>query len=206
MFDLFGFISYVAIVMYTPGPNNIMSMAHAKKHGFRKTLDFMMGVFTGVFVILILSSYFNLLLYENIPVFKQIMGPIGAAYMIYLAIMIIKTKDSDEIAEEEKEEEEQTISYITGTLIQFLNPKGLIFGITVTSTFILPYFQSFLILGLFSGFLAAVAFSSVALWGFSGTLFKRFFTQYGKIFNWVLGLLLIYTAISISGLFEYISG
>ena len=85
MFDFVAFISYVAIVMYTPGPNNIMSMTHVQRYGYRKTLDFMLGVLTGVSFLVFISCYFNLFLYENVAFFKSIVGPLGALYMLYLA-------------------------------------------------------------------------------------------------------------------------
>lgn len=41
------FLLYVFVNSFTPGPNNIMSLAYASKYGYRKTLMFILGVMTG---------------------------------------------------------------------------------------------------------------------------------------------------------------
>lgn len=204
MFDFFAFLSFVAITMYTPGPNNIMSMTHSQKYGFKKTLNFLFGVFTGVIILIFLSCIFNFFMFENISFFKFIIGPIGAAYLVYLAYLIAFKKEKGENKEKPGRgyNSSSIISYSTGVMLQFINPKGVIFAITITSSFILPHFQNIFIFFIFSVGLAAVALSSVCLWAFFGSLFNRFFKNYGKIFNYVMAALLIYTAISISGITE----
>ncbi len=64
MFPLIPFLSYVFVVTFTPGPNNIMSMVNASQYGYKKTLNFIFGVLTGFILIMILSSYFNLFLFK----------------------------------------------------------------------------------------------------------------------------------------------
>lgn len=61
------FLVYVFVMSFTPGPNNIMAMLFANQYGFKKTLRFCLGVGGGFFVIMILSSYFNLLLQNLTP-------------------------------------------------------------------------------------------------------------------------------------------
>ena len=58
---VFSFLLYVFVMSFTPGPNNIMAMLFANQYGFKKTLRFCLGVGAGFFVIMILSSYFNLI-------------------------------------------------------------------------------------------------------------------------------------------------
>jgi len=88
------FISYVFIVTFTPGPNNIMSMVNATKYGYKKTFNFMFGVFTGFFILLLISSYSNLFLYKYIPKIEPFMKIIGGIYMLYLAYIIVKPTHS----------------------------------------------------------------------------------------------------------------
>ncbi|MFP4461426.1 MAG: LysE family translocator, partial [Thermotogota bacterium] len=97
------------------------------------------------------------------------------------------------------------ISYPTGVLMQFLNPKGVIFALTVSSNFILPFFEGNLVYILFSISMGLVAFSSVSMWGWFGSLFNKFFGNYGKIFNYLMAGFLVYSAISISGILTFFS-
>ncbi len=192
MFKLIPFLSYAFVVTFTPGPNNIMSMANANRFGFKKNFKFILGVFTGFFIILLLSSYFNLILFNILPKIRGFMGLLGAGYMTYLAIKIMKSNK-----EVSSEDNRQLVSFFTGMAIQFVNPKGILYGITVMSTFIIPYYKSNVSLFLFSIFLASLAFVSTLCWAAFGIIFQRFLSKYRKHFNILMGLLLIYSAISI---------
>ncbi len=212
MFDIGAFLSYALVVTFTPGPNNIMCMANASKFGYKKTLNFILGVFTGFFIILILSSYFNLLLFNLLPKIEIYVGILGAGYMIYLAIKIMKTQEETETEDsiEENTDEEhlppsdkvinKPSSFFTGVTMQFLNPKGILYAITVISAFIMPYYNSNISLILFSLFLCFLTFTSNSCWALFGSLFNKFISKYRKQFNIAMGILLIYSAISISGI------
>lgn len=172
-------------------------MANGNKFGYRKTLKFMMGILTGFFIILLLSTYFNLVLFNIMPKIRFFMGILGAVYMTYLAIMIIKSKN-----QEGKNQNGRLNSFLTGMLMQFLNPKCILYGITVTSNFIIPYYKSNTALIFFSFFLSLVGFASISCWALFGSLFQKFLSKYRKPFNIVMGLLLMYGAVSISGILE----
>ena len=194
------FISYVFVVTFTPGPNNIMAMTNGNKFGFKKTLKFLLGIVSGFVIILLLSSYFNLMLFALLPKIKFIMGMIGAIYMTYLAVIIIRSRET-----EKKDNEAALSSYYTGMLLQFVNPKAILYGITVTSNFIIPYYKSNIYLISFSLFLAFIGFISIVVWALFGEFFQKFLSNYRKPFNMAMGALLIYSAISISGVLELIS-
>lgn len=194
------FISYVFVITFTPGPNNIMSMANGNKYGYRKTIKFLLGIVSGFFIIILLSNYFNLLLFNLMPKIKFIMGIIGAIYMTYLAFIIIKSKDS-----RKKDDRGKLNSFFTGMVLQLVNPKAILYSITVTSNFIIPYYKSSTTLILFSLLLAFIGFISISCWALFGEFFQKFLANYRKPFNIAMGLLLIYSAISISGILELFS-
>lgn len=211
MFNIGAFLTYVFAVTFTPGPNNIMSMANASKFGYKKTLEFISGIFTGFIIIMILSSYFNLLLFNLMPKIKVFMSILGAGYMIYLAIKIMKSREkTDDKDNVESTDESKTHifkrgkndlnSFFTGMTMQFVNPKVILYGITVISNFIIPYYKSNIAIILFAFFLAFVAFLATSCWALFGSLFNKFLSKYRRQFNIAMGLLLIYSALSISGI------
>lgn len=202
MFNLAAFLSYVFVVTFTPGPNNIMAMANAGKYGFKKTLEFNAGVFSGFLVILLFSTYFNLLLFNIMPRVKVFMGILGAVYMLYLAIHIMKSKepDNESSVTSDNNKGNKLNLFFTGMTLQIVNPKGILFGITVMSNFIIPYYKSNVALILFSLFLGFLCFLSTTSWALFGSLFNKFLFNYRKQFNIAMGLLLIYSAVSISGI------
>lgn len=202
MFNLTGFLTYAFVVTFTPGPNNITSMVLASQNGYRKTLRFMLGVASGFFIIMLLSSYFNLMLLRYIPKVKVFMSFFGIAYMIFLALKILGIHFPwSNGAQSEKKE--PLSSFKIGMLLQFVNPKGIIYGITIISTFITPFYSSTVSLVLFGAFLSFLALVSTSCWAIFGSLFNRFLTKYQRQFNIVMAALLFYTAYTILlGLFH----
>ena len=192
MINLAPFLSYVFVTSFTPGPNNIMSMTNANRDGFKKTINFDFGVFAGFLVIMLACSYFNLFLFKLIPRIKIIMSIIGSAYMVYLAYKIYTSKTV-----EGKSSNTHTNSIFTGLMMQFINPKAILYGLTVASSFIIPYYKTHAALILFSLLLAFIAFASTVCWALFGALFQKFLSKYRKAFNTTMSLLLLYSAIAI---------
>lgn len=192
MFSLVPFLSYVFVASFTPGPNNIMAMSNANLYGFRKTLKFNLGVSAGFALIMLLCSYLNLFLYSMIPRIKLAMGIVGAFYMVYLAYKIVMSKPHGEEGKREK-----LYSFFSGLVLQFVNPKAILYGVTVTANFIIPYYKTTIQFLLFSMLLAFIAFISTSAWAVFGALFQKFLSKYEKPFNIMMGILLIYCAVSI---------
>ena len=86
--------------------------------------------------------------------------------------------------------------------MQFVNPKGILFAITIMADFIIPYYASAVIVALFSLLLTAIVFLAISSWAILGLFFQKFLSRYGTVINTVLGLILIYSAISISGIIK----
>lgn len=192
MFNITAFLSYVFVTTFTPGPNNIMSMTNGNNYGYKKTLKYILGVTTGFAVIMILCNYLNLLLVGFVPKLKIYMDILGVAYMLYLAIKILKSSSNTH-----NSQSKSLNTFTAGLTMQFVNPKVILYGITVTSSFILPYYNDIGTLFLFSIFFALIAFLSTSCWALFGSLFQKFLSKYNKLFNIVMALLLVYSALSV---------
>jgi len=186
------FISYVFVTTFTPGPNNIMSMSNASRYGLKKSLGFNYGVSIGFFIVLMLSNLFSYSLYELIPTIKPVMTVIGAAYIFYLAWKTYKSKPHNEV-----DESKRTNTFSKGILLQFVNPKAIIYGITLSATFIVPYYKSIPILALFAALLSVIALLSTVTWGLFGSVFQKLMEKNYKIINAVMAALLVYSGVSL---------
>lgn len=186
------FLSYVFLTTFTPGPNNIMSMSNASRYGFKKSIRFNLGIFAGFFVIIALCSTFSVMLYNLIPSIKPIMTWIGAVYILWLAWKTYRSTPHGEGGNERA-----TNTFSSGLLLQFVNPKVILYGITTVSTFIVPYYKSTVILAAFSLILAFVGFVATCCWALFGSVFQRFLANHDRIVNAVMVLLLVYCAISL---------
>jgi threonine/homoserine/homoserine lactone efflux protein len=190
------FLSYVVITTFTPGPNNIMSMSNASRYGFKKSIFFNIGIFFGFFTIIALCSTFSVTLFRLMPSIKPIMTFIGAVYILWLAW---KTYKSDHHSEgnSDSNDKKKTNTFQAGFLLQFVNPKVILYGITTVSTFIVPYYRSVVVLAIFSAILASVGFIATCCWSLFGSVFQKLLVQNEKIINIVMALLLLYCAISL---------
>jgi threonine/homoserine/homoserine lactone efflux protein len=190
MFPWLSFLSYIVIVAYTPGPNNIMSMNNAKNVGFRKGIVFNLGMFAGFLVVMVLCLVFSTVLYTLVPKIHLPMKILGAAYMVYL---IIKTL----IPFKEREIKNNNGSFLLGALLQLINPKIIIYGMTAMSSYILPYYSEISLLLLFALLLSFVGFTGTICWALFGSLFSVLFNKHGKVLNIIMSVLLIYCAVSL---------
>lgn len=183
---------YAIVASFTPGPNNLMSLYFATQTGFKKAMRFVSGVFTGFVILLSLSGLLNHYLGAIFPKIEWLMKIIGAIYLLYLAyLMIAPTKGK------QKKINDEWNTTSKSTLLQFVNPKGVLYAITVMGTFITPFFQNTVIILAFAVFLALISFLGSVTWAIFGSGLKHFISKYEKSFNIIMALLLIYTAITI---------
>ncbi|MBD8069715.1 LysE family transporter [Bacillus sp. PS06] len=190
---LLSFLLFVFISSFTPGPNNFMAMTFANKFGFKKSMEFCLGVAVGFFILTLLCSFFNHLLITILPIINIPLTILGVSYMLYLAYKTLTSKDSPN---EDNENSTKSL-FLIGSFVQFINPKGILYGITVVSTFILPYYSSYINYVIISLFLGFVGLISSACWSLFGSIFQKVLLQHRKPFNIIMALLLVYSAVSI---------
>lgn len=197
MIDFISLVPFVFATTFSPGPNNIACASMAIHFGIKKSMGFLYGIFLGFASILILAGSFSNFLLQIIPSLEPIMRWIGAAYILYLAYAIQKADYSIQ----RNSKKIQPFGFSHGFLLQFLNPKGIIYALTVYSVFLYSIIgiPKYIILSSFV--LAAIAFCSLLLWASFGTIISHFLYRKNirKAVNLILSLLLIYTSIKLTG-------
>ena len=190
MFPWFSFLTYAVVTAVTPGPNNIMSMSNGSRKGFLGALPFTLGIWVGFTAVMLLCTAFCSALSALIPRIKLPMLILGALYMLYLAW---ETFRSGGVEEDHSRE-----GFLSGLLLQFINPKIYIYCIMSMEAYILPYYHTepLPLLG-FALLLAFIGFVFTLCWSAFGSLFKRLFSQHAKVVNTVMALLLVYCAVSL---------
>jgi cysteine/O-acetylserine efflux protein len=191
MQNLIPFLTYVCVTTFTPGPNNIMSMTFGMRDGYKKTLGFLAGIFTGFLLLMEICGLLNFVLLNLLPQVKLWLNILGAAYMVYLAIYILRSKPDDE-----NHNGNSLNTFNAGFILQFVNLKGILYGVTVYSTFIIQSYHTPLQISLFAPLLATIAFIATSCWAIGGDVFRRYLNKHYRIFNLVMAVLLIYTAIA----------
>lgn len=191
MFPLSDFLIYCFITAYTPGANNLLSMSNATRLGFRKSVRFNLGITMGFLIVMSVCTFFSSALYSALPKIKIFMQIAGAVYMLYLAWKLWKLP-ADFDAEGGKES-----SFLSGMILQFMNPKIYIYAITAMSLYILPSFHSVATLSCFTLVLTAIGASGSYVWALFGSAFCNLFAKHTKAVNLTMAILLVYCAVSL---------
>ena len=191
MANFYPFLAYVFVTTFTPGPNNILAMSNGIRFGYKRTLRFLAGVFTGFFLILLACGLLNVVLVSLLPQVQFWLNLLGAAYMVYLAIHIMRSG-----VVEDGLNKSDLNSFTAGFALQFLNLKVILYGITVFAMFITPAFQESLKVSLFALVLASVGFLASSCWALGGDIFRHSLRKHYRLFNFAMVALLVYTAIA----------
>lgn len=191
MFNWLSFLIYAIITAITPGPNNIMSMANGSRKGFKGALPFNLGIWVGFSVVMILCTAFCSALSGLIPKIQLPMKIIGAAYLLYLAWGTFRSTGAIG-------NDAANGGFLSGLLLQFINPKIYVYGIVSMEAYILPYFQGrFVPLFGFALLLALIGFVFTLCWSAFGSAFRLLFSRHARVINPILALLLVYCAVSL---------
>jgi threonine/homoserine/homoserine lactone efflux protein len=117
---LLGFLAFVAVMFFTPGPNNIMLMSSGLTHGFRRTLPHVAGVTLG-FAFMIASVGVGLgAIFIAYPVLETVLKYAGAAYLVYLAAVIALSAPPSTQAPARR----RPMGFWGAAMFQWVNGKG----------------------------------------------------------------------------------
>ena len=178
------FLSFACIMSFTPGPNNIMALSSASAYGLRKGLRFCFGVLLGVLGLMTACALFGAALFRFLPDVEPTMRAVGAAYILWMAFGVWRSGSGNE--------DSRLVpvnGVVSGMLLQFVNPKGILYGITAFSSFVLPYYDSFMALAVSIGVLSAVAYAGTCFWALFGAVFRRFLQNHHTAANASMALL-----------------
>jgi len=199
LIDFGALIPFALITTFTPGPNNLSCASMGINFGIKKTMPYLFGIITGFFLLLLLCGLFSNLLLTAIPSIEPILRWIGATYILYLAYGTFKASFSF------KENPDQFLwGFYKGVLLQFINPKGIIYGLTLYSVFLNPLIGNPFYIILFSLGFSLVGLCALLTWVLFGAIINQYLHQAKLriILNVILALLLVYTAIKITGIFS----
>ena len=190
------FLTFVLVACFTPGPNNISSASMGVLYGYKKALPYLLGIISGLTLMMLLSGMIASSLFSIVPGLEKWLRYIGALYILWLAYSILRTSYNFQ------SNENPHLGYFKGMALQLVNPKVIVYGMTLYSTFLAPIVRDPVLLVLSALFSGTVTFVAVSTWTLFGSAIKTYLhrprVRLGV--NIILSLLLVYTAIDISGL------
>lgn len=188
MFSWFPFLTYAVVTTSTPGPNTLMSMSNGTQLGFRRALPFNFGILAGFSLVMVLCTLLCSTLSAMLPVVKKPMLVIGAAYLLYLAWRTWRRSGVADTAAVHS-------GFLSGFLLQFINPKIYIYCIVAMEGYVLPvYAGQPVALLLFALLLAVIGFSFTLCWSAFGSLLRQLFSTHARVINTCMALALVWCA------------
>jgi len=172
---------------FTPGPNNAVAAYSGFNFGIRKTLPLILGVGFGYTALIILINFVLISTFKNYPIIQEIIRVLGTIFLIYLAYKISFSKISSD------GRTENPVKFLDKFIFQFINPKGVMAGVTLSSNFV-EQGENYLNHSIWVIIVCSVtAFLSITSWTFLGKFLRKFATNnnFIKRFNYAMSLLLI---------------
>ncbi|MDC1129136.1 LysE family translocator [Candidatus Pelagibacter sp.] len=172
---------------FTPGPNNAVAAYSGFNFGIKKTLPLILGVGFGYTTLIILINFVLISTFKNYPIIQEIIRVLGTIFLIYLAYKISFSKISLD------GKTENPVKFFHKFIFQFINPKGVMAGVTLSSNFV-EQGENYLNHSIWVIIVCSVtAFLSITTWTFLGKFLRKFATNnnFIKRFNYVMSLLLI---------------
>jgi threonine/homoserine/homoserine lactone efflux protein len=124
------FVMFAAVMFFTPGPNNIMLLSSGLTYGFRRSLPHIAGITIG-FAFMVGAVGLGLgTVFIAYPVLQTMLKYAGAAYLVYLAIVIAM---SGPMASRQ-DNQRGPLTFWGAAMFQWINVKGWVMVIgTITA-------------------------------------------------------------------------
>lgn len=190
IYVLGNFLIYCVINAFTPGPGNILALNTVTTYGWKKGKPLFFGIFTGYYVVQVFCAFFVYGISTFLPGVMNVLKYVGAAYILYLAVHIA-------ISHPAGDHSEKSASFMKGFLLQFVNVKIYMFGITALTGFVVSYNSTLIALLFFEIVIATIGTIATGTWIVGGLLIQKFYLKYYRVINIVLALSLLECVFSI---------
>lgn len=178
------FLVYCVINAFTPGPGNILALNTVNSYGWKKGKPLFFGIFAGYYVVQIICALFVYGIGAFLPSALKILKYIGAAYIFWLAIHVAISKPTTDDSAE-------GASFWKGFMLQFVNVKIYMFGITALTGYITDYSTALIMLVGIELLIATIGTIATCTWIGMGILIRRFYLRHYKVINIILALTLL---------------
>lgn len=184
---------FLAILILTasPGPSSLLCMTKGVTQGFKVGVFTALGSLSAITIILTLSFTGLGLIIASSELVFNVIKYVGAAYLIYLGIRALMSKEEEYQLEQGQTRE--TISplkhYVSGFIVGSSNPKAILFFTALFPQFINPELSLVSQYLVFTTTFVVMEFSWLAIYAFLGAKSSNWLFAKGraKIFNRVTG-------------------
>lgn len=184
------FLVYSLINAFTPGPGNILALNTVTNYGWKKGSPLFLGIFAGYYVVQLICAVFVYGVSTFLPDVLEVMKYVGAAYILWLAVHIAFSRPDGS-------NREKSASFWKGFMLQFVNVKIYLFGITALTGYVTNYSTALWVLVFFEVVIATIGTIATTSWIGAGMVVQKVYLQHYRPINIILALTLLECVYSI---------
>lgn len=178
---------YIIAMAFTPGPNVILAMVNAAQKKFPRCMTLNLGMFVGGLLVHSLVYLLISILVKYVPLLRTPLQILGILYILYLAWCMYQKG--------ELKVPGKGGDFHAGFMLQFMNVKVMMLGVTVNSVYILPLGLPLLQGYLYIPYLCFLCLVATTLWAVAGSALSFWYSKYRKAFNIAFALMLLALAV-----------
>ncbi len=170
---------------FSPGPVNLLSVSAGARYGIRSGLSFVTGATLGFILLFVLIGVGLQQVLSVLPVLTQLLQWLGVAFLLYLSYQLFS--DNGELAAQSGK---KAPDFITGALMQWLNPKAWLASLSGIAAYI-PEADTSQVL-IFAGIYLPICWLSLSAWLWAGIALRHYLQKPAsmRLLNKSLALLL----------------
>ena len=186
----------IATITYAlvPGPGTVYVTAQAIAHDPKAAWRGALGLHTGGYVIVIGSAAGLTALFAIVPILYEGLKVLGAAYIIWLGVQLILSKDKN--GRNLRPQQKRPTTFSQGVLIELLNPTTVVFYVAFLPQFIapdgdLPVWLQFSLLGVVVNVIFSLGDIAAILIAAKIKARAKRIERRQRLFRWIAGTALI---------------
>ena len=184
------FFIYSVINAFTPGPGNILALNTVTNYGWKKGTPLFFGIFSGYYVVQMICAVFVYGVSALLPGMLGGMKYVGAAYILWLAAHIA-------VSRPDRDGKERSASFLKGFMLQFVNVKIYLFGITALTGYVTNYSTALPVLVFFEFVIATIGTAATSAWIGAGMAIQKVYLRHYRLINIILAVTLLECVYSI---------
>lgn len=176
---------YMVVSSYTPGPGNLLALNTTTTYGWKKGKTLIKGLCCGYCCVLLLCLFSVSKISAHLPAVLTFLRYAGTLYILYLALCILRSRPVEE-------SDVPAPAFRKGVLLQLFNAKLYFYLLTLLSTYLSSFLDTFVHCLITGICVLIVGCSASVTWALCGVKLQRLHRKRYREINVLFCLFLLY--------------
>lgn len=158
----------------SPGPVNLVSLSSSARYGLKTGVTFITGATLGFTLLFLLIGFGLQYFVDVLPWLTKVLQWLGISFLLYLSYQLFR--DNGELSDHT---DQHAPSFMTGAIMQWLNPKAWLASVSGIATYIPNSKVDELLI--FASLYLPICWLSLSVWVGMGMLLGQYFQSPAKM-------------------------